>query len=319
MAEYTSGTRVWHVNEVAGVASALVEHARSTGRSWRLRELPPFTRPLARAAVLRAADLVSWMSERRGADLLDIHYGPNAFYAWGSGRPYVLHLHGSDVRVDLHRRATAALTREGIRRADAVVYATQDLRDAVTGIRPDARWAPNPISPEVIGARWDRPVPGRVVFCSRWDATKGGTSLVDAAAELTRNGVEVHGLNWGELAANARTAGVFLHPVMPRMEFLRFMSTGALIVGQHSFGVPGMTELQAMTIGRPMVMQAPRVPVIQSTPETIVEHVLDSLADPDGAESIGREGQLWAIAHHSPEAAIAALEGIYREVLRTAR
>ena len=68
------------------------------------------------------------------------------------------------------------------------------------------------------------------------------------------DGVEVYGIDWGVLVPRAVTAGVRLHPLMERPAFLDLMAGAQVVVGQHSFGVAGMTELQAMALGRPGIL-----------------------------------------------------------------
>ena len=53
--------KVAHVGDVAGVGSALVGQARVTGHHWLLHPLPPVRRPLASAALRRAADGARWL------------------------------------------------------------------------------------------------------------------------------------------------------------------------------------------------------------------------------------------------------------------
>ena len=133
----------------------------ANGYHWLLHPLPPVRRPLASAALRRAADGARWLRTRRGADIVHIHYGPNGYYGWGARAPYVLHLHGSDVRVDLHRPAAGALMRRSLKGAAAVLYSTQDLAEAVEALRPDAQWLPNPLSLEALTGRGGEPTPVR--------------------------------------------------------------------------------------------------------------------------------------------------------------
>ena len=303
--------RVAHVGDVAGVGSALVTQARATGHRWMLYTLPAVRGPLVPAAARRAVDGVRWLRTRPGADVVHVHYGPNGYYGWGTRTPYVLHMHGSDVRMDLHRPVARELTLLSLRNAAAVLYSTQDLAGEVTALRPDAQWLPNPLSLEALEGERPGPVSGRVVFSSRWDSTKGGEALVDAVAALVADGVEVHGVSWGVLAPRAQAAGARLHPLMTRPAFLDLMASAEVVVGQHSFGVPGMTELQAMALGRPVVMQAPGTPVIASTTATLPERVRWALNHPRQAEQTAERARAWCLATHAPSAAVERLDALY--------
>ncbi len=305
-----------HVNDVAGVATTLVHNAHSRGRNWHFRALPPARPPFTKAAFLRAIDFKRWLKERRTADLLHIHYGPNGYLGWGASAPYILHLHGSDLRLDLHKKGIGALTRSAIERASAVLYSTQDMKEAATHIRPDARWLPNPLPPEVFQPLNVQVEKKKIIFATRWDHSKGARHLISGAKTLIANGYDVHGLDWGSEASLAYTTGVQLHPLMSRTDFLKFMASAQIVIGQHSFGVPGLTELQAMAIGRPLAMYAPGVPVVQTHAQSLGEEVLIALSQPDLLHERAQQAQQWVLNHHDPSNVVTQLEVFYDEILR---
>lgn len=313
---YSSETRVTHVNEVAGVPSSLVATAVEHGHNWRFRPLTPARPPMLQATLRRAADIPRWFRERRNSDLLHIHYGPNGYLGWGASAPTVLHLHGSDVRSDLQRTGVGALTRKAIQKADVVLYATTDLEDAVRTLRPDALWLPNPLPREVL----DRPVLSpasseRVIFATRWDWTKGAEKLAQIAKVLTAHGIDCHGLDWGADTTLAREAGVILHPLMSTVDYFSFLASARLVIGQVSFGVPGLSELQTMAMGLPVAMHAPGIPVFQTGDPDSADAVLTLYGDDSRIGTLALRGQEWALAHHDPDRVFEQLVSYYSTIL----
>lgn len=314
--DYSPTTRVVHVNEVAGVASALVSTAQSHQHHWSVRPLPALRPPLVPAAFKRLLDVPRWYSERRHFDLVHIHYGPNGYLGWGASQPTVLHLHGSDVRSDLRRPIASTLMRRSLAAADVVVYSTQDLADAVREYRPDALWLPNPLPQQLFAHPLvDSSKSERLVFATRWDATKGAAKLAGIARILTEHDIECHGLDWGADASLAREAGVILHPHMSLDDYLAFLGSARLVIGQISFGVPGLSELQAMSLGVPVAMYAPGVPVYQIEDSADAELLLSLWGDEESLASLGMQGSRWAREHHSPDRVFEQLVGLYQRLL----
>ncbi|HET8590966.1 MAG TPA: glycosyltransferase [Nakamurella sp.] len=285
--------RVLHVNDVAGVAGAAVQQAVASGLDWALWPLPAVRgAPVPVKAYRRARDLVRFHPAGRAADVLHVHYGLFGYYAWSVRRPYLLHLHGTDLRDNLASPLLRPLVRRAIRRAGAVAYSTPDMADATRALRPDAVWLPAPLPLELCVAGDGGParatddgterdpeggaageagtVPGdpvagtvtgqparprTVVFASRWDPVKGLAVLLQTADQLRRDlpGADLVGVDWGTGAADARRAGVRLVPLMPAPAFRRMLAGADVVVGQQSSGSLGVAELEAMALGRPLV------------------------------------------------------------------
>lgn len=349
--------RVVHVNDVAGVASAAVTEAVAEGLPWRLWALPQVRgRWLGAKAWIRLRDLARFRAAGRSANILHVHYGHFAYYAWLVRRPYLLHLHGTDVRVNIGSRGLGWLTRSAIRRAAAVVYSTPDMRDAVHALRPDATWLPAPLDPAVTaaevryGPRLDPAGPARprIVFASRWDAVKGLDQLLAAARalRLCYPEADLVAIDWGKGAADAAAAGVRMLPLLPSAEFRDLLAGADVVIGQMASGALGVADLTAMALGRPLVARftqghayggdaAPIWNTATTAPLEAVAEIL-GLADDgreqgemdDGAAGAARaEAQEavrarcaaaadWARRHHGPGTFVTAAAEIYRRVLQ---
>lgn len=346
--------RVVHVNDVAGVASAAVAEAAAEGLPWRLWPLPQVRgRWLGAKLWIRMRDVAHFRALGRSADIVHVHYGHFAYYAWSVRRPYLLHLHGTDVRVNVGSRGLGRLTRRAIHRAAAVVYSTPDMRDAVHALRPDATWLPAPLDPSVTAAEarygpWQGPAePSRplIVFASRWDVVKGLDELLAAARalRLCYPEADLVGVDWGAGAADAAAAGVRLLSLLPAAEFRDLLAGADVVIGQLASGALGVADLTAMALGRPLVARfteieayggdaAPIWNTATTTPLEAVAEILNLAADgrdPDAAEAgdvpAGQEAVRqrcvaaadWARRHHGPGAFVTAATAIYRRVLGT--
>lgn len=334
---YSETTRVVHVNEVANVPSTLVEVAQQQQKPWSLRRIPAGKGNPLKVIATRLLDLASWVVARHSADIVHVHYAANGYYGWGR-KPFVLHLHGSDVRKDWQKPVLRQVISYSLRRADAVICATPDLVDWVSAVRPDAQWVPNPLPLEFFSTSQVTPVPGRVVFSSRWDETKGLDLLLPLASLLVKAGVEVHGLDWGSHAAEARDAGVILHPLMSLTDFADFLASASLVVGQLQFAALSMTDYQTLALGRPLLCSAsvesaptgsaPVASVVAPgedfpkgatdcfprDPELLAGWIGKVLSAPDDYEQAASRRE-WVHQHHHPQQVVTKLEEIYQELL----
>lgn len=312
---YSSASRILHINEVARVPSSLVASARERGRDWRLHRIPAATPPWGAAAWARARDFVDSAALRRGADLLHVHYGPNGYYAWGARVPVVLHLHGTDIRIDINRPGHGALLRRSLRMADLVLYSTPDLDEWVAPYRSDAIYLPNPL-PEAFLTVSTTPRTRRLVFATRWDDSKGGIQLVDAARALVAHGIDVHGFDWGVLSSQAREAGVICHPYMGLAQLRDFLAGARLVVGQQAYRALAMLDLQALAQGVPVVSPFSAPGTIPSTLPSLTADILRAWEHSDAdLEQAGESGRAWVETYHGPNAVLAELEGHYTRLL----
>ena len=108
---------------------------------------------------------------------------------------------------------------------------------------------------------WSPATKPKVFFPSRWDASKGGDALLETAAEVLSavgrsDKVDVVGLDWGDRAPEAAALGIKLLPKMTKSAFLRELSSAHVAVGQVT-GLLGVSELQAMGIGVPLIFADP--------------------------------------------------------------
>lgn len=311
--------KVIHLNNVADTGKNLVRSGRELGYDWSLRLIPPANGASYKVAAARLKDLGKWMAQGERPALLHVHYAPNAYYAWARRIPYVLHAHGSDVRKDLNRTGTSALTRRAILNAESVIAATPDLLEPLQEIRPDAVFLPNPTSLELVKHTFVPPaMSGKVVFNARWEADKGGVKLINAAKKLLENGVDVWGLDWGIDAPTARALGVKLVPRLHKRAFHAYLESADVVVGQSSYGCLGVSDLETLTLGRPLVAldNLDKSPAIQPEGD-IAERVLELLADSSRITALAQKSREWALENRDPHSAAARLNELYEQILKS--
>lgn len=319
---YTSETKVLHVNKIAGVPETIVAHARREGKAFALKEIPAGRGNPLTVAKKRLDDLIDWPRVKSEADIIHLHYATNGYYGWGS-KPFVLHVHGSDIRRDWHTPLLRQVITHSLAKADVVLYATPDLYEHVKQIRPDALWAPNPVPEEFFEAPLIPVAKNRVVFSSRWDNTKGLDIQLPLAKALSSKGIETVGINWGTHTAEAQAAGVKLLPKMKPDQFARFLGSATVVVGQLEYAALSMTDYQTLALNRPLVCAAnvenpPALTVtcgqmsgIERDATTLAATIMDLLQNP-----VDEDTRSWVLERHHPGVSLAFLEDIYRSIIQ---
>lgn len=326
-----SSPRVLHLNDCAFVGANMIAAAGRAGYRWRMLGLPwPKLRPGEK--VPRPAAEVSAYSRRWAAqawsEVVHVHYGrtaPLVYYPLMPSRPYVLHLHGTDIRSLWPQPGHHERLQLAIDRASHVYYTTRDLEPNATAARADAEYMPVFVDPSGL-PRWQ---PGvnrrRIVFASRWDPVKGAGKMIELARALRAalsDEVELVGLEWGESASEAAEAGVRLVPTMPHEEYLAFLAGSDLAIGQTNT-VLGVSEIEAMGIGLPLAgmgehLPGPdgaRIPILDGTLGDVVEQVVDAVEDP--VEASRRLGsKTWVASQHTADAHVPRLLEVYRAAIR---
>lgn len=318
--------RVLHLGDISGTSRSVIEVARSKGLDWVLRDVPPGRGANPLVIVLRRLrDLVTVRTLRPKPAILHINYGVSGYYGWGR-RQVVLHLHGTDVRSDMQSPILGPVVRHSIKSADVVLYSTPDLEPAVKQLRPDALWFPAPLPPAA-SHRLPRAQgqSTRIFFASRWDDSKGAPELLQLAKTLQEHhpALALIGLNWGTHAEAARDIGITLLPHMSTEDFRQEIANADIVVGQLAFGALGLSDLEAMAQGRPLVAKftleaayGSTAPLFNTASEPAIDLIEHILSAPQAAAEVAEAGRAWALEHHGASGLEARLEGIYQGILR---
>ncbi len=173
--------KVLQFNDCAFVARSMVSAAQRAGIEWRY--LPPSKvrppRVPSHPVLRKVAYLPYWgrrVLEVSRADVVHVHYGTSVRLLRDPAvkpRPYVLTLHGSDIRRQWKDPQYHGEIQRAIDEAAHVFYANNDTAENAKSARADAEFLPALVDGAVL-PQWSpedrRP---SILFVSRWDADKG--------------------------------------------------------------------------------------------------------------------------------------------------
>lgn len=315
-----------HVHDAANVGKNLVSKAREMGQDWSMTDIPWYYKRrwsgLLRYPV-HAVRGTLWDStlaaQAMGADVVHLHTGGLAPHMRWVRKPWVVHLHGTDIRTRQYEPLWKPKIEFGLQKAAAVVYSTPDLREHTARLRPDAIYLPVTVRSDR-AAPWN-PVKNRVIFASRWEQSKGVEDQLEVARQLRAAGsnLELIGLDWGDRAAEARLAGVTLIPVLPYQTYKELLASASVVVGQMT-AMLGTSELEALASGVPVVssMREDYYPQLQQYCGNSVAEVrdaaLEALADPHGF-SLKQNGKAYIAAVHDAPVGVRKLLDLYSSLI----
>jgi glycosyltransferase involved in cell wall biosynthesis len=176
----------------------------------------------------------------RGADLVHAHWLPAGWVAARTGKPFVVTLHGTDVELG---RRLPRLAKVVFRRAAAVVAVSNAIADTARSLGArGVQVIPNGIElPPTVGTEAEPPY---VLYAGRLSKEKGVLELADAA-----RGLPLVVAGDGPLRRLLPQARGFV----PRPELLRLLDEAAGIVCPSRREGFGMTCLEGMAHGKPVV------------------------------------------------------------------
>lgn len=324
MACMSGNTRVTHLFDCADVGAALVSEGRRQHQPWRQIQ-GPWTRGGTRSAYYRFLAELALNYPR--TELWHVHMGGRARWARGRfARPYVLTLHGTDIKENYWQDEHHQVLAQDVDLARHVFYTTPELREKAELVRPDAEYMPQAMDLDILPP-WKPAARPRVFFPSRWDAQKGGDGLLETAAQVVSavgDKAEVVGLDWGNRASEAASLGVTLMPRTDLRGYVAELARAHVAVGQTA-GILSVSELQAMAIGVPLVFADPvagypsgkDMGAITVARQDAGAAVLEALADPRAtSEKVG--GPDYVRRHHDPAVMIERLRAVYSAVAEPA-
>jgi glycosyltransferase involved in cell wall biosynthesis len=344
--------RIAHVNDIAAVASTLARSMRELGedavvvepRRLQVRRGYPLRTMLI---PFRAGGIVeAGIALRRGRfDVVHVHYGRLGMLGPMSGRPYTLHLHGTDIRGVRPGSWWGRETTPFIDRARLVYYATPDLREWVEPFRPDAIFLPNPIETDIFrpaggvagggagawaaamagSAAGAAPEPRDLLVGVRLSAIKGLDTIVEVVRRLaadrpaTTITIVAQGEGVAAVAAAAGPRGIVVTRT-DRAHLPDLIRGHRLALGQFLVGTVGNYELEALACGVPVVMRFDRgdayptpPPLVAAwTAEEAAARIGELLDDDASLRALAAQGPGWVAANHEAHAVAQRVLDDYR-------
>jgi glycosyltransferase involved in cell wall biosynthesis len=322
--------RVALVHDVAGVAETQARVLRSAGHQVDHLRLPDFgsdwpwwakgiTLPVRLALYVPTV----WRLRREPYDVIHIHWVSRGIIGLLSGKRFLIQAHGSDLHLNVHTPGLRQLCRAVLERAGLIFYVSPNLTTFVGRFSSKLFYLPNPIDVRAIA---DQPRPPeqvrRVLIFMRIDSVKGVDHVFPAAECLAKMGIEITAIRWGPLADRyAQRYGRVVNFVRPIAHECigDFLQGFDLVVGQMEQGALGLSELEAMAAGRPLITGIDRhmypgdkPPVVSSgQPDELVEQISRLIHDAKRLENLSREGRAWVRRNHGFERHLQLLEEAY--------
>jgi glycosyltransferase involved in cell wall biosynthesis len=271
-----------------------------------------FSGPSKVSTLMMAAKL-----RRSKYDLVHAHYCRSAIYAaYLSGKPYIAHCHGSDVRLGINW-----LKRRCLKKARKILVPTPDLRE----ILPDATLLPNPIDIETFYPKPILPQGGKLrvlIASSAWIAK--GTDIAIHALSRLKDKVDVsiigYGVDYNKILNLASSLDLKIGTLSKTShEGMReYYWNADLILDQFRCGVVGRVFLEAVACGRPAIGY-----VSSSFPEYGILPLKDVDSDEklvNAIENIGDLADIWKPqydylkANHDAKVVVEKVLQIYKEL-----
>jgi glycosyltransferase involved in cell wall biosynthesis len=285
------------------------------GASWRW-PAKAITIPVRLAAYLPAVRRL-----RSGHyDVVHIHWLSQGIVGLLTGRPFFAQAHGSDLHVNMRNPTLSRVTRSVLKKARLVFYVTPDLLAYAPGFAHKLRYLPNPVEVD------DTTVPpptklSKAVIFTRLAPVKG-VERIFPAAERLHGSVELTALDWGPLAGEyAQRYGRFVRfvPPVPHGEVGAFLRQFDIVIGQMLAGSLGLSELEAMAAGRPVITgvdlslypEDPPPVISASDADAIVAAVERLRNDERELARLSREGREWVRRNHGFARHLQLLESAY--------
>jgi glycosyltransferase involved in cell wall biosynthesis len=278
-------------------------------------------------------------------DVVHAHWWlPAGFFASRNRIPYLVTVHGSDVRLlergDLVRRVASSVFRRAARITTASRFLADDLRRMLPTLDTEILVTPMPVGVTgfIEGTRQPKHSPPRILYAGNLVPSKGVDVLLGAAAELSRRGVvyELKILGEGPVTADlqtlARDLGIANHvtwaPFVPQTQMPREYgaSTVTVLPSRGRAEGLGLTLVEALLAGSAVVGTAaggiPEVVIHEQTgliaragdPSDLATQIQRVLTDTPLRDRLTREGKDHALRVYAPEAAIDRFLHIYNAV-----
>ena len=323
--------RIAIVHDIAGVAAVQAEILRNAGHDVDHLRLPDFGAKwpwFAKAITLPVRVLMyipTVLRLRRGGyDVVHIHWVPRGLIGLMTRRPFLIQAHGSDLHKEIDVPGLFSLNRRVLEDARVIFYVTPNLEPYIHRFAGKLRYLPNPVNVRMFAGAPRAPQRVRkVMIFMRLDPVKGVEKVFPAAERLVAMGVELTALAWGPLTEEYRARYGhlvrFVEPV-PHERIGAFLEDFDLVVGQMEQGALGLSEVEAMAAGRPLITGIDRSlyyagdkpPVVSSgNPEELVDQIEVLREDAKRLANLSREGREWVRRNHGYERHLELLEQAY--------
>jgi glycosyltransferase involved in cell wall biosynthesis len=298
---------------------------------------------VAMAGLLGGATIaVAGAAHRRSPSLLHAHWWfPSGAVAMVLrpliGIPYVVTMHGSDVRLATGSGVGGTVMASVLRRAAASTavstWLAHEAMSRVPGIGISVE--PMPVATDLFSPGDER-IPGRLLFVGRLNSQKGIAAAVGALASLPDSvTLDVIGDGEDESTLRKRSAAlgvehrIFWHGRLPQAGIAEFYRRAELLVMPSREEGLGLVAVEAHLSGCPVVAfdsggvtdvvidGVTGAIAASQDAAALAAAVMRVLKRPDRGRSLGEVGRARALDRFSPSAVAARYAALYRDALAT--
>lgn len=319
--------RIALVHDIAGVATTQAQLLRAAGHEVDqivLPEIGASWRWPAKALAIpfRLAAYLPAIRRLRSSryDIVHIHWLSQGVVGLLIGRPFFAQAHGSDLLANMRKPGLGMVTRAVLKRAKLIFYVTPDLIAYAPGFEHKFRYLPNAV--QVVEPAGPPPARlDRAIIFTQLHTRKGVEQIFPAVERMSRS-VELTALDYGPLAGEyMQRYGrvVRFVPRVPHDEIRAFLAQFDIVIGQMRQGSLGLSELEAMAVGRPVITgihsrnyAEDPPPVIPAAGADDVAAAVERLKDAtEELARLSREGREWVLRNHSFARNLQLLEEAY--------
>lgn len=314
--------RVFHVNDVAFTSEPIQEILVECGAEVDFYQ-PATARFIDNKLLLGLhrllLPLLLWW-KARNYDLVYFHYATLAASCRWISCPLVLHCHGSDLRENLKNKHRTK-TLKALQQAALIFYSTPDLRQYVPQeYFNKSYFLPNAVDIDMFtpADKYHQERAFTLFFISKLDRTKGLDVLLPLLEYVGSIGLVdqvyafAHG-NSSEVPLPSSDKIQYFSRV-PRAQVQTMMQRSVIAIGQMELGAIGMSELEAMATGLPVIANF-KYSHIYDTPPPLLQAQsyeeacaqLARLFDERERRQLGSDSREWVIKTHSLPAVSRAL------------
>ena len=254
-------------------------------------------------------------------DVIHIHFLSHGLIGVAGGRDFFVHAHGYVAYLQLSSRVEGPLNRLVLRHAKKVFYVTSDLEPFLADFAAKAQLLPNPVADQFLAPAQPPSSISKILIYLRLDPIKGVEEIFDAAPRLAEL-VSLDAIATGSLLGKLQIEyGRVVHfrPPVHHSEARSLLEGFDAVIGQMRLGALGLSELEALAMGRVVLMRLNRKfypgdppPVVEvNGADDLVSEVKRLQSSPDEVRRLSRAGTEWVRRHHSGAAFVRALRAAY--------
>lgn len=327
--------KVMHIRDIAFVATTLVDALNSIEGveaiffdqkiySMKIRD------------IIKNNFVYKKLMEKEEPDILHIHFLQTGLYVLLSKTYFIIHVHGSDVRgikeliseSNIKNKVFGILKKKLLKKAKLVLYSTPDLKNDLDDIRNDAIFLPNPVKQtNFIKTNYEfKDNRINLLFFSSLSDQKGADiafPALEIIKGLYKEKVNIICINFGYQKEKYGNFDFVNYIDKVEHENIdKFISQFDIIIGQLKAGAIGVSELEVMMQGIPLISyfkynefyEEPCPLISCNTPEGVVNSVEELVKNESLRKEIGVKQVEWVNRYHSDRNVALELLNLYKQL-----